>query len=225
MVYARTLLSLRLFARMKRSVRLLVLSDQVHPHIHSPRFPENLPPFDLVLAAGDLPGAYLEYVATKVRVPVLFVPGNHGEEWVLEEGRRKRPGGVVNLHGRLFRHQGLLFYGIGGVPRYREGEGQLSEGELLRLALKPFPLAFPRRLLLGHGVDVLLTHAPPPGPSAGEDFAHRGARAFLLFHRLFRPRLHVHGHTPLLGANPKRRHRTPLGVEVVHAQGYALIAL
>jgi len=107
------------------------------------------------------------------------------------------------------------------VPRYREGEGQLSEGELLRLALKPFP----RRLLLGHGVDVLLTHAPPPGPSAGEDFAHRGARAFLLFHRLFRPRLHVHGHTPLLGANPERRHRTPLGVEVVHAQGYALIAL
>ena len=210
---------------MKRSVRLLVLSDQVPPHIHSPRFPENLPPFDLVLAAGDLPGAYLEYVATKVRVPVLFVPGNHGEEWVLEEGRRKRPGGVVNLHGRLFRHQGRLFYGIGGVPRYREGEGQLSEGELLRLALKPFPLAFPRRLLLGHGVDVLLTHAPPPGPSAGEDFAHRGARAFLLFHRLFRPRLHVHGHTPLLGANPERRHRTPLGVEVVHAQGYALIAL
>ena len=210
---------------MKRSVRLLVLCDQVHPHIHSPRFPENLPPFDLVLAAGDLPGAYLEYVATKVRVPVLFVPGNHGEEWVLEEGRRKRPGGVVNLHGRLFRHQGRLFYGIGGVPRYREGEGQLSEGELLRLALKPFPLAFPRRLLLGHGVDVLLTHAPPPGPSAGEDFAHRGARAFLLFHRLFRPRLHVHGHTPLLGANPERRHRTPLGVEVVHAQGYALIAL
>jgi len=206
---------------MKRSVRLLVLSDQVHPHIHSPRFPENLPPFDLVLAAGDLPGAYLEYVATKVRVPVLFVPGNHGEEWVLEEGRRKRPGGVVNLHGRLFRHQGRLFYGIGGVPRYREGEGQLSEGELLRLALKPFP----RRLLLGHGVDVLLTHAPPPGPSAGEDVAHRGARAFLLFHRLFRPRLHVHGHTPLLGANPERRHRTPLGVEVVHAQGYALIAL
>ena len=181
---------------MKRSVRLLVLSDQVHPHIHSPRFPENLPPFDLVLAAGDLPGAYLEYVATKVRGPV-----------------------------RLFRHQGRLFYGIGGVPRYREGEGQLSEGELLRLALKPFPLAFPRRLLLGHGVDVLLTHAPPPGPSAGEDFAHRGARAFLLFHRLFRPRLHVHGHTPLLGANPERRHRTPLGVEVVHAQGYALIAL
>jgi predicted phosphodiesterase len=59
-------------------VRLLLLSDQAHPHIYSPRFPENLPPFDLVLAAGDLPGAYLEYVATKVRVPVLFVPGNHG---------------------------------------------------------------------------------------------------------------------------------------------------
>ncbi|RTH39182.1 phosphohydrolase, partial [Thermus scotoductus] len=53
-------------------MRLLLLSDQVHPHIHSPRFPENLPSFGLVLAAGDLPGEYLEYVATKVQVPVLF---------------------------------------------------------------------------------------------------------------------------------------------------------
>jgi hypothetical protein len=174
-------------------------------------FPENLPPFDLVLAAGDLPGAYLEYVATKVRVPVLFVPGNHGEEWVWEEGRRKRPGGVVNLHGRLLRYRGLLLYGIGGVPRYREGEGQLAPGELFHLALKPFPVVFPRRLLRGHGVDVLLTHAPPPGPTAGEDFAHRGASAFLLFHRLFRPRLHVHGHTPLIGANPERAPPHPPG--------------
>ncbi|WP_353513799.1 metallophosphoesterase [Thermus sp. LT1-2-5] len=209
---------------MKRSVRLLLLADQVHPHIHSPRFPNNLPPFDLVLAAGDLPGTYLEYVATKVAVPVLFVPGNHGEEWVWEAEGKKRPGGVVNLHGRLFRHGGLLFYGIGGVPRYREGEGQLGETELFRLALKPLFL-LPRRLLKGHGVDVLLTHAPPPGPTAGEDFAHRGAGAFLLFHRLFRPRLHVHGHTPLLGASPLRGYRTPLGVEVVHAQGYALLSL
>jgi len=206
---------------MKRSVRLLLLSDQVHPHIHSPRFPQNLPPFDLVLAAGDLPGEYLEYVASKVAVLVLFVPGNHGEEWVWEEGRKKRPGGVVNLHGRLYRHRGLLFYGIGGVPRYREGEGQLAEAELYRMALKPL-LLLPRRFLRGRGVDVLLTHAPPPGPTAGEDFAHRGSGAFLLFHRLFRPRLHVHGHTPLVGANPQRRYQTPLGVEVVHAQGYAL---
>jgi hypothetical protein len=208
---------------MRVSLRLLLLSDQVHPYIHSPRFPQNLPPFDLVLAAGDLPGFYLEYVATKVEVPVLYVPGNHGEEWVFEE-KRRRPGGAVNLHGRLFRHRGLVLYGIGGVPRYREGEGQLSELELYRLALKPLPL-LARRLRRGHGVDILLTHAPPPGPSAGEDFAHRGAQAFLLFYRLFRPRLHVHGHTPLLGANPERRHRTPWGVEVIHAQGYTLVEL
>ena len=121
---------------MKRSVRLLVLSDQVHPHIHSPRFPENLPPFDLVLAAGDLPGAYLEYVATKVRVPVLFVPGNHGEEWVLEEGRRKRPGGVVNLHGRLFRHQG----GRGG-----QGTGGHAGEGLIDARSPPLPVDLRRR--------------------------------------------------------------------------------
>jgi hypothetical protein len=89
-------------------------------------------------------------------------------------GKAEAARGVVNLHGRLLRYRGLLLYGIGGVPRYREGEGQLAPGELLHLALKPFPVAFPRRLLTGHGVDVLLTHAPPPGPTAGEDFAHRG---------------------------------------------------
>lgn len=206
-------------------MRLLLVSDQVHPHLHTPRFPQNLPPLDLVLAAGDLPGDYLEYLASKVAVPVLYVFGNHGEEWVGEGPGRRRPGGVVLLHGRLFVHRGLWIYGIGGVPRYREGEGQFSEGELLRLVLKPFPLAFPRRLGKGHGVDLLLTHAPPPGPSAGQDFAHRGSPALALFHRLYRPRVHVHGHVPLLGANPPRRHRTPLGVEVVNAQGYALLEL
>ncbi|WP_425427257.1 metallophosphoesterase [Thermus amyloliquefaciens] len=209
---------------MEWSLRLLVLADQTHPHVHSPRFPENLGPFDLVLGAGDLPGEYLEYVASKVAVPVLYVPGNHGEEWVGEGQERRRPGGAVNLHGRLFAHRGLLLYGVGGVPRYREGEGQLSEGELLALALKPLFL-LPRRLLWGHGVDVLLTHAPPPGPTAGEGFPHRGSPAFLLLHRLLRPRLHVHGHVPLLGAPSFRRHRTPLGVEVVHVQGYALLSL
>jgi hypothetical protein len=74
-------------------------------------------------------------------------------------------------------------------------------------------------------VDVLLTHAPPQGPHAGADYPHRGVAAFNRFHRAWRPRLHVHGHVHLSGANAPREYVTEEGVRVVNAYDFALIDL
>jgi len=76
----------------------------------------------------------------------------------------------------------------------------------------------------GRAVDVLLTHAPPVGPSAGQDHAHRGVPAFNRFHARWRPLLHVHGHVHLEGGGP-REYVTDTGVRVVNAFGYTLIDL
>ncbi|WP_027892469.1 metallophosphoesterase [Calidithermus chliarophilus] len=208
-------------------MRILAISDQIHPFIHQARFPDNLPPFDLVLAAGDLPGSYMEFVATKVRVPVVYVHGNHKEEYVQDYlGNLSPPGGAIAAHGRVLEVAGLKIAGWGGVPRYNNrGAGQYGEGEAKARFYSWLPLLGPRRLRKGHGVDVLLTHAPPPGPHAGADFAHRGSEALELFHRLYRPRLHVHGHVHLYEAQPRREYVTPEGVRVVNAFEYTLIEL
>lgn len=58
-------------------MRLLVIADAVSPVVYSNNFPENLAPFDAVLSAGDIPGYLLEFIATKTRVPPVYVFGNH----------------------------------------------------------------------------------------------------------------------------------------------------
>lgn len=208
-------------------MRILAISDQIHPFIHQARFPGNLPPFDLVLAAGDLPGSYLEFIATKVTVPVVYVHGNHKEEYAQDYlGNLSPPGGVLPAHGRILEVAGLRIAGWGGAPRYNDRDfGQYSEAEAKTRFYSWLPILGPRRLRQGHAVDILLTHAPPPGPHAGTDFAHRGSQALELFHKLYRPRLHVHGHVHLYEAQPRREYVTPEGVRVVNAFEYTLIEL
>jgi hypothetical protein len=155
----------------------------------------------LVLAAGDLPGAYLEFLVDLLDVPLYFVFGNHGEELVRAGDREIRlPLGCVSLEGRTARHprgaegSPLLLAGLGGSRRYRPGPYQHTEAEMLLRVLRLVPALWWNRLRVGRYLDVLLTHAPPWGIQDGSDGPHRGFRAFLWLMDRFRPRFLVHGH-------------------------------
>jgi len=208
-------------------VRILALADAVSPVIYSPNFPSNLPPFDLILAAGDLPGYLLEFVATKTRTRPLYVLGNHGNGYVrpADGSPMHLPGGCENVHGRVIEVGGVLVAGLEGCLRYRPGPQQYREGQYRRLAARMAPQLALNRLRRGRAVDVLLTHAPPQGPHAGEDFAHRGVASFNRFQRRWRPRVHVHGHVHLSGANAAREYVSEDGVRVINAYEFTLIEL
>lgn len=207
-------------------MRLLAVADEVSPVIYSHNFPGNLPAFGAVLAAGDLPGETLEFIATKVRVPPVFVFGNHAEGYVRgEDDQPKPPGGCLNAHLRLLEVDGLSILGVEGSARYRDGPHQYSEREFARMLACLAPRLWARQRRHGRAVDVLLTHAPPVGPTAGDDYAHRGVPAFNDFHRRWRPLLHVHGHVHLDGSSAAREHLTPEGVRVVNAFQYVLVDL
>lgn len=207
-------------------MRLLAVSDEVSPVVYSHNFPGNLPEFDVVLGAGDLPGETLEFIATKVTVPLVFVFGNHAEGYVRDgEGEKHPPGGCIDAHLRLVEVGGISILGVEGSARYREGPHQYSEREFARMLACLAPRLWSRKRRFGRGVDVLLTHAPPEGPTAGDDHAHRGVPAFNAFHRRWRPRLHVHGHVHLNGSSAERSYLTSDGVRVVNAFQYNLIEL
>lgn len=208
-------------------MRILALSDVVSPIIYSENFPGNLPSFDVVLAAGDLPGYLLEFVATKTTVAPVYVLGNHGNGYVrpADGGPARLPGGCVNAHGRVVEVAGLLIAGVEGCLRYRPGPQQYVEREMRWLTARMAPRLLYNRVRRGRAVDVLLTHAPPRGPHEGDDQVHRGVAAFNRFHRAWRPRLHVHGHVHLSGANAPREYVSEDGVRVVNAYEFALIDL
>lgn len=199
--------------------RVMLLADYVHPFVYREGFPQGVPEVDLVLAAGDLPGYYLEFLATKLPVPVLYVPGNHANEYVNEGDGRILPRGVTNVHGRVLEFAGLRVAGWGGVPRYRDGgEGQYSEWQA-RWGLGVLATRARR------DVDILLTHAPPTGPHGGEDYAHRGCAAIQTFMERRHPRLVVHGHIHEYEGKKLEYTDEASGARVINAYGYRVVEL
>lgn len=209
----------------RKSLRILAISDAVSPFIYSPNFPDNLPSVDLILAAGDMPGYVLEFLATKSTLRPLYVLGNHSNGYVRDPdtNETRLPGGCINLHRQVIEHKGLIIAGFEGSPRYRPGEHQYREWEFERFAWQMAPALHWNRMRKGRAVDILLTHAAPVGPHAGDDWPHRGVPAFNRFHARWKPQLHVHGHVHLNGANAPRRYVTENGVTVINAFEFTLI--
>lgn len=203
----------------KLGKRLMLVADYVHPFIYREGFPQGLPAVDLVLAAGDLPGYYLEFLASKLTVPIVYVHGNHANEYVTEGEERVPPRGVIAAHGRVVTEAGLKIAGWGGAPRYRaDGEGQYTafQGKVGLGRLK---------WLTRKGVDILLTHAPPLGVHAGSDYAHRGCESISHFMTARRPKYLIHGHIHEYEGRKADYQDEVSGVQVMNAYGYRIIEL
>ncbi|WP_033295106.1 metallophosphoesterase family protein [Amycolatopsis jejuensis] len=161
---------------------------------------------DLVVGAGDLPFAYLEFLAGTLDVPCVFVPGNHDPDlsgYTRSGGLSMKdgfpaewpgPAGAINADGRVVDVAGLRFAGLGGSVRYRDGPNQWTQRQQSRRAWRLERLAAWRKWRDGRGIDVLLTHSPPHGCGDREDLPHHG---FTCLHRTLatlQPQWLLHGH-------------------------------
>jgi Calcineurin-like phosphoesterase len=165
---------------------------------------------DLVLSCGDLPFDYLEYLVSRLDVPLLYVPGNHdpGLEppdltWMPLrselEAARPGPAGCDNIDGRVVDVMGIRIAGLGGSIRYKAGPNQYSQGQQGRRALKLEARIRLKRVRSARKLDILVTHAPPYGLADAEDSAHVGFVAALRLIQHFQPLLAVHGHVHPFG--------------------------
>jgi hypothetical protein len=182
-------------------VKALVVTDKVVDAVYSPAIRERFSDVNLVLACGDLPYSYLEYIVSMLNFPSFFVHGNHDcEEHTAGGCMLRAPGGWVNLDQRTIVHKGLILGGLEGCMRYKTGgRHQYTEFQMVRKVWRMVPYMMLNRLLRGRYIDVLITHAPPKGIHDGTDRAHRGFKVYLSFMERFRPRYLLHGHTHLYG--------------------------
>jgi uncharacterized protein len=196
---------------------------------------------DLVVSCGDLKVEYLNFVSDLIQAPLLYVRGNHDDEW------QDTPGGD-DINGKIVTFGGIRFLGLEGSPRYNEKPIQYSEGDI---SLKMTLLA--PRLWLSRGVDVVVAHAAPrfcpyayeacakpvgvgrdcpylPAQPSGrpvvcpeaEDMAHRGFAAYRDLVLKYRPRLLIHGHRHRTFGRSKQEQRIG-DTRVVDALGHVLI--
>ena len=210
--------------------RILAVADEVDEGLYGDRLRQLRP--DLVLSAGDLPFDYLEYLVSRVDVPLIYVPGNHDEDLAGQDSTwsplrfetpPRGPEGCDNADGRILDAAGLRIAGLGGSLRYREGPNQYSQAAMRRRALTLEVRGRARRALDGRAIDILLTHAPPLGVGDGTDLAHRGFMSFLRLTAAFQPRLLIHGHIHPYGRRPSE---AKLGeTRVVNAVPYRVLDL
>jgi Calcineurin-like phosphoesterase len=198
-------------------VRVLAVSDLVEDALLAD--PEPVRGAELILACGDLPFDYLDYLMNALDVPLAFVPGNHDPDvsgyrvsragLTLRAGLPAKapwPDGAVSADGRVVDVAGLRVAGLGGCRRYRDGPNQYSDRQQTRRARSLAVRARLRQLRDGRGVDVLLTHAPPGGMGDGADPAHRGFTAHNALIARLRPAVALHGHVqPVAGTDRERR--------------------
>lgn len=201
-------------------MRILTISDVVVNSLYNAGAKERFADIDLVLACGDLPSYYLEFIVSILDVPLHYVLGNHADEHHAQSGspaprqrlqqwggppsvegqadgdeeRSSGPNGCVNIDGKVINYKGLLIAGLQGSRWYNGGPYQYTEEQMSRKILVLQPQLMLNRLRYGRALDILITHAPPAGIHDDKDAAHHGFRAFLKFMDEVAPRYLIHGH-------------------------------
>ena len=177
-------------------MNLLSISDKKYKLIHSPQVRERFPDVDFVIACGDLPYYYLEYIFETLEVPLFFVRGNHNH---LEEfhagGVRRFPKGCFDLHRRVRRWNGVSMAGFEGSLQYNNrGYYQYTQNEMWWNVFSLIPGLLLNKLKYGRYLDLFVTHAPPWEIHDQKDRTHQGIKAFRWLLQTFQPRYHFHGH-------------------------------
>ncbi len=187
-------------------MRILALADEELTAFWDGYVPGRLKEYDLILSAGDLKAAYLSFVVTMARAPVMYVHGNHDTGYAVTE-----PEGCDCIDGAVVEYRGLRILGLGGCVWYRPGAHQYSEKEMRRRIRK-----LRWQIAKYGGVDIVVTHAPPAGVGDGDDHAHRGFESFLELIDRYQPRYLLHGHVHLRYGMDQTREREYHGTKVIN---------
>jgi Icc-related predicted phosphoesterase len=205
----------------------LTVSDEVVPVVYSLNARERFGHVDAVLACGDLPYYYLEFIVSTLNVPCLYVHGNHDKPEHQADGTvRYEPAGCVSVEGRSVCVGNVIVAGLGGSLSYNnEGFAQYTERQMALRVWRLVPRLLMNHVRYGRYVDVFLTHAPPLNIHNGPDLPHRGFRVFLNVMDRFKPRYLIHGHIhrsyAVNAVTETRYHETT----VINTAGYGLLTV
>jgi Icc-related predicted phosphoesterase len=165
-------------------VKILCIADEELNAFWDHYVPGRLREYDLILSSGDLKAAYLSFIVTMARAPVMYVHGNHDTGYAVTE-----PEGCDSIDGEMVEYRGLRILGLGGCLWYRPGAHQYTEKEMRKRIRK-----LRWQITKYGGVDIVVTHAPPRGVGDSEDPAHMGFECLLELIDTYHPKYLLHGH-------------------------------
>ena len=165
-------------------VKILVVADEESRSLWEHYSPDKLEGVELIISCGDLCAEYLEFLATMVKCPVLYVPGNHDTQYT-----EHPPQGCECIDGRIYNYRGVRILGLGGSMKYKKGPYMFTENDMRHRIIRVKPA-----IIANAGFDILVTHAPAKGYGDLDDLPHRGYDCFNTLLEKCRPAYMLHGH-------------------------------
>jgi Icc-related predicted phosphoesterase len=165
-------------------MRILTVADEEAKYLYDFYQSGRLDEYDLIISCGDLHRHYLEFLVTMAHCPVLYVHGNHDEDY-----DKYPPGGCECIEDQIYVYKGVRILGLGGSFKYRDGTHMFTERQMRRRIRR---LWF--QLWYHKGFDILVTHAPAYGVNDLDDLPHRGFQCFLKLLEKYKPKYFIHGH-------------------------------
>ena len=108
-------------------MKILVVADEECSALWDYYTPGKLSQYDLILSCGDLKAEYLSFLVTMARCPLLYVHGNHDDDYI-----RREQEGCDCIDDKLVVYKGLRILGLGGSRRYSGGTHQYTEKQMRR---------------------------------------------------------------------------------------------
>jgi hypothetical protein len=176
-----------------RAIRWLAVSDEPDPALDHDRNRAGLAPLDAIVGCGDLEPDYLGFLCDALRVPLVYVRGNHdrGGRWAQSVADHA----PMHLHtGRIHDLDGLAIAAL-EWPGLRHGDRRRHDGTAWLDALRIARASLVARAT-GRGAPlVVVSHAPPRG--LGDrlvDPYHVGYAGYRWLVERLHPVLWLHGH-------------------------------
>ena len=188
-------------------MKILAVSDEECAALWDYYTPGKLDDIDLIISCGDLNAAYLSFLVTVAKCPVLYVAGNHDVRYQINP-----PEGCDPIDDHFVMFNGVRIVGLGGCRKYHPGPYQYTEWQMRHRIRK---LRF--RLWRHKGVDIVVTHAAPAGLGDAEDPAHWGFQALTDFMDKYRPAFLLHGHVHVTYGQNVPREIDYNGTRVINA--------
>jgi predicted phosphodiesterase len=172
---------------------VLAVADEVSPVLYDHLDPRRWKGIDCIVSCGDLAPDYLDFLATRLGVPLFYVRGNHDGSYDESDY-----GIGQNLHRKIVEYRGVRIAGLEGCRRYSHSSPQYTEREMSRFVRWERVAAFRRG-----APNLVVSHAPPAGIQDGEDACHQGFESFNRLIEAWTPAYFIHGHTHAYDRKPK----------------------
>lgn len=185
-------------------MKILAISDQIESKfLKDGKGLAQFGKIDLILACGDLPASYLEYLVTILNVPLYYVQGNHDDQLF-----GKHLNGCICIDEKSIVYRNRIIACFSGSIDYGSGKYMYSEMDMVKKITRLFPRLLWNRLRHGRHVDILITHSPISGVLDEQTRTHQGFKVLRMFNKYFKPHYHFHGHSLVRNGKYTARYRS-----------------